>query len=139
MPCPVCQAPLVDVQATDEPTASRSDFEQRVLDRYPYVIALPYQNMLNEQDGRGRLDLLAYTLQNALKYMGLLVVGEYRTSNLRLPQLNELFKHNLYQPVFRKLESVFARRHRSLGEGGAQLGIPRGQGGVCYRRDGEKM
>ena len=45
----------VDVQATDEPTVSRSDFEQRVLDRYPYVIALPYQNMLNEQDGRGRL------------------------------------------------------------------------------------
>ena len=100
MSCPVCQAPLVDVQATDEPTASRSDFEQRVLDRYPYVIALPYRNMLDEQDGRGRLDLLAYTLQNALKYMGLLVVGEYHASNLRLPQLNELFKHNLYQPSF---------------------------------------
>ena len=56
--------------------------------------------MLDEQDGRGRLDLLAYTLQNALKYMGLLVVGEYHASDLRLPQLNELFKHNLYQPSF---------------------------------------
>lgn len=88
MPCPVCQAPLVEVQAADEPSASRSDFEQRVLDRYPFVIALPYRNMLDEQDGRGRLDLLAYTLQNALKYMGLLVVGEYHASDLRLPQLN---------------------------------------------------
>ena len=75
MPCPVCQAPLVEVSVAEEPPASRSDFEQRVLDRYPYVIALPYRNMLDEQDGRGRLDLLAYTLQNALKYMGLLVVG----------------------------------------------------------------
>ena len=100
MPCPVCQAPLVEVSVAEEPPASRSDFEQRVLDRYPYVIALPYRNMLDEQDGRGRLDLLAYTLQNALKYMGLLVVGEYHASDLRLPQLNELFKHNLYQPSF---------------------------------------
>ena len=100
MPCPVCQASLVEVKVTDEPSAGRSDFEQRVLDRYPYVIALPYRNMLDEQDGRGRLDLLAYTLQNALKYMGLLVVGEYHASDLRLPQLNELFKHNLYQPSF---------------------------------------
>ena len=100
MPCPVCQAPLVEVPVAEEPAESRSDFEQRVLDRYPYVLALPYRNMLDEQDGRGRLDLLAYTLQNALKYMGLLVVGEYHTSDLRLPQLNELFKHNLYQPSF---------------------------------------
>ena len=46
MPCPVCKAPLVEVQVADEPSASRSDFEQRVLDRYPYVIALPYRNML---------------------------------------------------------------------------------------------
>lgn len=100
MPCPVCQAPLVEVPVAEELPVSRSDFEQRVLDRYPYVIALPYRNMLDEQDGRGRLDLLAYTLQNALKYMGLLVVGEYHASDLRLPQLNELFKHNLYQPSF---------------------------------------
>lgn len=100
MPCPVCQAALVEVPVAEEPPASRSDFEQRVLDRYPYVIALPYRNMLDEQDGRGRLDLLAYILQNALKYMGLLVVGEYHASDLRLPKLNELFKHNLYQPSF---------------------------------------
>ena len=100
MPCPVCQAPLIEVSVAEELPASRSDFEQRVLDRYPYVIALPYRNMLDEQDGRGRLDLLAYTLQNALKYMGLLVVGEYHASDLRLPQFNELFKHNLYQPSF---------------------------------------
>ena len=100
MPCPVCQAALVEVPVAEESSTSRSDFEQRVLDRYPYVIALPYRNMLDEQDGRGRLDLLAYTLQNALKYMGLLVVGEYHASDLRLPQLNELFKHNLYQPSF---------------------------------------
>ena len=98
----MCQAPLVEVQAADEPSAARSDFEQRVLDRYPYVIALPYRNMLDEQDGRGRLDLLAYTFQNALKYMGLLMVGEYHASDLRLPQLNELFKHKLYQPSFGK-------------------------------------
>ena len=100
MPCPVCQAPLTKIKAVEEPSPNRTDFEQRVLDCYPYVIALPYRNMLDEQDGRSRLDLLAYTLQNSLKYMGLLVVGEYHASDLRLPQLNELFKNNLYQPSF---------------------------------------
>ena len=63
-------------------------------------MALPYSRMLQEPDGRNRLELLAYTLQNALKYMGLLVVGEYHASDLRLPKLNDLFRQNLSQPSF---------------------------------------
>ncbi len=104
MPCVLCGTPLAEARIVVDPVSSsggaRTEEEQAIVEGYPYVMALPYSRMLQEPDGRNRLELLAYTLQNALKYMGLLVVGEYHASDLRLPKLNDLFRQNLYQPSF---------------------------------------
>ena len=104
MPCVLCGTPLAEARIAVDPVSSsggaRTDEERAIVEGYPYVMALPYSRMLQEPDGRNRLELLAYTLQNALKYMGLLVVGEYHASDLRLPKLNDLFRQNLYQPSF---------------------------------------
>lgn len=104
MPCVLCGTPLAEARIAVDPVSSsggaRTEEEKAIVEGYPYVMALPYSRMLQEPDGRNRLELLAYTLQNALKYMGLLVVGEYHASDLRLPKLNDLFRQNLYQPSF---------------------------------------
>ena len=104
MPCVLCGTPLAEARIVVDPVSSsggaRTEEEKAIVEGYPYVMALPYSRMLQEPDGRNRLELLAYTLQNALKYMGLLVVGEYHASDLRLPKLNDLFRQNLYQPSF---------------------------------------
>ena len=86
IPCPICSTPL-QAAPLSEADVELTDLERRVLGHYPFVLARPYYNMLKEADGRGKLDLLAYTFQNALKYLGLLVVGEYHASNLRLPEV----------------------------------------------------
>jgi hypothetical protein len=93
MDCPICDFPLIkEILITP--------FHKEVIERYPYVIAYPYQQMLEESAGRNQLEFLAYTFNNVLKYLGLLCASEYFNSKLRLPLLNDLFRNNLYQPSF---------------------------------------
>lgn len=93
MDCPLCDTPLVT-------TVSFSENEQAVIDRYPYVIAYPFNRMLEEPNGRNKLELLAYTFLNGLKYLGLIVASEYFHSTLKSQKINEHFRNNLFQPSF---------------------------------------
>jgi tetratricopeptide (TPR) repeat protein len=91
--CPLCDTPLIS-------NITYSDEEELVLNAYPYVIAYPFERMLQEEDGRNKLELLAYTFLNGLKFWGLVLASEYFQSPLKSAKINELFKSNLYQPSF---------------------------------------
>ena len=80
MDCPMCDTPLVRA-------ASFTEEEQAILQGYPYVIAYPFRRMLEEEDGRNRLELLAYTFLNGLKLWGLVLASEYFRSPLRSPRV----------------------------------------------------
>lgn len=56
---------------------SYSDFENEVISNYPYVIAYPFKRMLDEEHGRNKLELLAYSFLNLMKYVGLIPAIEY--------------------------------------------------------------
>ena len=77
-----------------------TDFEQEVNRDFPYVIAYPFKRMLDEVDGRNRLELMTYSFLNLMKYLGLVLASEYFNSSIRSKELNELFRNNLYQPSF---------------------------------------
>ena len=64
-PCVLCGTPLAEAHIAVDPVASsggaRTEEEKAIVEGYPYVMALPYSRMLQEPDGRNRLELLAYT------------------------------------------------------------------------------
>jgi tetratricopeptide (TPR) repeat protein len=96
MNCPVCQNPLQE--EVIESTISLD--EQLLISQLPYVIAYPFKRMLEEPDGRNKLELLAYTFLNGLKYLGLVIASEYFNSPLKSAKINEQFRNNLFQPSF---------------------------------------
>ncbi|MHA8067580.1 tetratricopeptide repeat protein [Aquirufa sp. ROCK2-A2] len=96
MNCPVCQNPLYE----EIIKSAISEDEQLLISKLPYVIAYPYKRMLEETDGRNKLELLAYTFLNGLKYLGLVIASEYFNSTLKSAKLNEQFRNNLFQPSF---------------------------------------
>jgi len=96
MNCPVCQNPLQE--EVIESTISLD--EQLLISQLPYVIAYPFNRMVEEPDGRNKLELLAYTFLNGLKYLGLVIASEYFNSPLKSAKLNEQFRNNLFQPSF---------------------------------------
>lgn len=93
MDCPMCDTPL-DFQT------SFTAKEEEILNKYPYVIAYPFERMLLEEDGRNKLELLAFSFLNGLKFWGLVLASEYFQSPLKSAKINELFRSNLYQPSF---------------------------------------
>ena len=93
MECPFCDEPL-------ESNVVYSELEVEILSQYPYVIAYPFERMLMEEDGRNKLELLAYTFLNGMKLLGLVVASEYFQSPLKSAKINELFRNNLYHPSF---------------------------------------
>ena len=93
MDCPMCDTPL-------ELQISFTVDEDAIINKYPYVIAYPFERMLLEEDGRNKLELLAYTFLNGLKLWGLVLASEYFRSQLKSAKINELFRSNLYQPSF---------------------------------------
>ena len=96
MNCPVCQQALIAVIQKTE----LSEEDELLVSNLPYVIAYPLKRMLDEADGRNRLELMAYSFLNLMKYIGLVLASEYFNSSIRSKELNELFRNNLYQPSF---------------------------------------
>ena len=91
MTCPLCDTAL-------ESQRQFTPFQLKVKDNFPYVIAYPFIRMVEEPAGRNQLELLAFTLINVLKYLGLITASEYYDSSIKSQKLNELFRNNLYQP-----------------------------------------
>ena len=86
--------------AATQLTPKFSEGEQTIISTYPYVIAYPFKRMLEEPDGKDKLDLLVYTFLNGLKYIGLTIASEYFNSTLKSTEINELFREKLYQPHY---------------------------------------
>jgi len=93
MDCPLCDSELISDTVF-------SDDENRIINSFPYVIAFPFERMLAEDEGRNKLELLAYTFLNGIKFWGLVLASEYFQSTLKSTKINELFRNNLYQPSF---------------------------------------
>jgi len=93
MDCPLCDTELIA-------RASYSEEEVYIINSYPYVIAYPFEQMLLEDEGRNKLELLAYTFLNGMKFWGLVIASEYFQSPLKSAKINEHFRNNLYQPSY---------------------------------------
>jgi hypothetical protein len=78
----------------------RDEEDDRIIETYPYFIALPYKRALDEEDGFKRLHLLKEVFLNYLKYVGLLTASEYFNSSLKIGEINRAFKNFLYRPQF---------------------------------------
>ena len=91
MTCPLCDSPL-------ESQRQFTPFQLKVKDNFPYVMAYPFTRMLEEPAGRNKLELMAFSLVNIFKYLGLIAASEYYHSPIKSQRLNELFRNNLYQP-----------------------------------------
>jgi len=74
--------------------------EQLIIDQYPYLIAFPFSEMLNQENYFLKIQLLKDVFLNTLKYMGLLTAAEYLLSNFRSKQVNNLFREKLFRPQF---------------------------------------
>jgi tetratricopeptide (TPR) repeat protein len=86
--CPGCQQPVVL-----QPNFTA--FEKDVINNYPYLIALPFKRMLEEEN---QLKNLVFTFLNTLKYMALIVASEYYRSPFRDDKLNQTFKNGISKP-----------------------------------------
>lgn len=74
--------------------------EKQVIKAYPYLIAYPFREMLNQENHFLRIQLMKDVFLNVLKYLGLLTVEEYIVSDVRSRTINQLFREKLYQPQF---------------------------------------
>jgi len=95
MPCPVCGVdlvPLQEIQLDEE--------ETRIIKEYPYLIAYPFHEMLDEKHPFIKLNLLKDVVLNVLKYMGLIVATEYFRSSSQSREINDLFRDKIYLPSF---------------------------------------
>jgi hypothetical protein len=74
--------------------------DEKIVNRYPYLLALPYERTLVEKDGYKRLHLLKETFLNYLKYLALVTASEYFSSDLKIKEINREFKALLFRPLF---------------------------------------
>jgi hypothetical protein len=91
--CPSCRRPL----AVDE-ARMMDEHDALIVREYPYVLALPYQRAILEQDVYRKLHLLAESFLNLLKYLGLLVASEYFYSGHKHKGINANFRELLFRP-----------------------------------------
>lgn len=93
MPCPVCQQPL-------QTSVSLTVEDEQLLVRLPYVIACPLKATLLEENGWTRINLLKDTLQNYLKFLGLLSASEFFNDSNNSRNVVDAFHRNLAEPSF---------------------------------------
>jgi hypothetical protein len=84
----------------DSQSLTVDDFDNKIIETYPYFLAHPYKRALFEEDSFKRLHLLKEVFLNYLKYLGLLTTSEYFNSNLKIGEINRAFKSFLYRPQF---------------------------------------
>ena len=78
--CLTCGSALIPVQSLDE-------LEEDVIAKYPHIIALPFQRMLDKKEADSKTKLFVDVITNVLKYLALTLESEYlrviiRTKNL---------------------------------------------------------
>lgn len=93
-------APLENNLTYDSQSLTLDEFDNKIIESYPYFLAHPYKRALYEEDSYKRLHLLKEVFLNYLKYLGLITASEYFNSNLKIGEINRAFKNFLYRPQF---------------------------------------
>jgi len=87
-----------------------SSFEQEVISSYPYLIARPFSDLLNETDSRMKCKLMVDTFTAIIKYMSLQLASEYiRAPELKDVQIHQTLTKDLSRPLISAWNLLIAR------------------------------
>lgn len=85
-------------------------FEQEVISSYPYLIARPFHDLLNEVDPRMKCKLMVDTFTAILKYMALQLASEYiKAPELKDIQIHQTLTKDLSRPLISAWNLLIAR------------------------------
>ncbi|MDB4733932.1 hypothetical protein OAF73_01005, partial [Planctomycetota bacterium] len=91
--CPACQGPL------EAPGSGLSETADRVIETFPYPIALPLQLLAGKTDVEARAKSLVDVFTNALKFQAMVVQSEYLRSDLVDEDLTTIIRKDLGRPL----------------------------------------
>jgi tetratricopeptide (TPR) repeat protein len=117
MDCPFCDVPLSQ-------ESSFSDFEERLINSLPYLIAYPLKRTLLESHPWSKLNLFKDTFLNYLKYLGLLTASEFFASELKNKNMVSLFQNTLAEPSFGTWNTYIRETLKFLKENDHRFFIP---------------
>jgi len=102
-----------------------SSFEQEVVSTYPYLIARPFYDLLNETDSRMKCKLMVDTFTAILKYMSLQLASEYiRAPELKDVQIYQTLTKDLSRPLISAWNLLIARSLPVFKDKGIRLFSP---------------
>ncbi|MBM3185641.1 MAG: ATP-binding protein, partial [Bacteroidetes bacterium] len=91
-------------------TNSYSPFENEVISTYPYLIAKPFSDLINENDSRMKCKLMVDTFTAVLKYLALQLASEYiRAKDLKDIQIHQTLTKDLSRPLISAWNLLIAR------------------------------
>ena len=100
-------------------------FEQEVVSAYPYLIARPFSDLLNETDPRVKCKLMVDTFTAILKYLSLQLASEYiRVPELKDVQIHQTLTKDLSRPLISAWNLLIARSLPVFRDKGIQLFSP---------------
>jgi tetratricopeptide (TPR) repeat protein len=100
-------------------------FEQEVVSAYPYLIARPFNDLLNETDPRMKCKLMVDTFTAILKYLSLQLASEYiRVPELKDVQIHQTLTKDLSRPLISAWNLLIARSLPVFRDNGIQLFSP---------------
>ena len=89
---------------------SLSSFENEVVSSYPYLIAKPFADLLNEKDARMKCKLMVDTFTAVLKYLALQLASEYlRANDVKDIQVHQTLTKDLSRPLISAWNLLIAR------------------------------
>jgi tetratricopeptide (TPR) repeat protein len=102
-----------------------TSFEQEVISAYPYLIARPFSDLLNETDPRMKCKLMVDTFTAILKYLSLQLASEYiRVPELKDVQIHQTLTKDLSRPLISAWNLLIARSLPVFKDKGIQLFSP---------------
>jgi tetratricopeptide (TPR) repeat protein len=102
-----------------------TSFEQEVISAYPYLIARPFSDLLNETDPRMKCKLMVDTFTAILKYLSLQLASEYiRDPELKDVQIHQTLTKDLSRPLISAWNLLIARSLPFFRDKGIQLFSP---------------
>lgn len=102
-----------------------TSFEQEVISAYPYLIARPFSDLLNETDPRMKCKLMVDTFTAILKYLSLQLASEYiRVPELKDVQIHQTLTKDLSRPLISAWNLLIARSLPVFRDKGIELFSP---------------
>ena len=87
-----------------------NSLEQEIISSYPFLIARPFHDLLNEVDPRMKCKLMVDTFTATLKYMALQLASEYiKASELKDVQIHQTLIKDLSRPLISAWNLLIAR------------------------------